>query len=140
MVSSPPLCLVSVPRVHALPGTNHVIISDDASLDQARQHAYVDTIVDATVTHHLDRDDPIAIGMPAAQRPDEKLRHLPYCFVADTDSVEYIIDTGANRIIINNAKLFTSFRAIESSVKGIGGTAVKANGTGTMTEPSTMLL
>jgi hypothetical protein len=60
---------------------------------------------------------------------------LPYCFIADTDSVEYIIDTGANRIIINNRKLFVKSQTIASSVKGIGENAVKATAVGDIRVP-----
>jgi hypothetical protein len=129
---------MSAPRTYALPGsTNHVIISGESSLDQARQHTYVNTIVDAAVSNHPDADEIIATTVDGVTPPESNvgLQYLPYCFIADTDSVEYIIDTGANRIIINNRKLFVKSRTIASSVKGIGGNAVKATAVGDIHVP-----
>jgi hypothetical protein len=126
---------MSAPCVHTLPGTNHALVSGDTSLDQARQHSFVNNIVDETVSNLSDPDDLIACPTTAALRSGKSLRRLPYCFVADTDSVKYVIDTGANCIIIQNKKIFSSFRLVESSVKGVGGNAVKAHGVGTVRIP-----
>ena len=49
------------------------------------------------------------------------LRQHPYCFIVDTDSVPYIIDTGANRIIVNDAKLLKQLNPTSDKIKGIGG-------------------
>jgi hypothetical protein len=79
-------------------------------------------------------DEPIALdGITSA--PDAKLKNLPYCFIADTDSVTYVLDTGANRLIINNAKLFAKFAASNGRVKGIGGDPVQILGTGSVRIP-----
>ena len=50
----------------------------------------------------------------------------------DTDSIPYLIDTGANRIIVNDLKLLTNFKAVRGGVKGVGGTAVSIYGIGAL--------
>jgi hypothetical protein len=76
--------------------------------------------------------DPTALDATAENPPDAKLRCLPYCFVADTDSIPFVLDTGANRMIINNVKLFKHFKSRKGNVKGIGGAPVKLFGGGTV--------
>jgi hypothetical protein len=124
----------SVPRVYAIPGTNHALIPGGSSLDRHQQHNYVDTMVNSAVAANSDPDEPIALD-GIASAPDSKLKNLPYCFVADTDSVAYVLDTGANRLIINNAKLFAKFTASNGRVKGIGGDPVQILGTGSVRIP-----
>jgi hypothetical protein len=123
-----PLLLFSfayVPRIYAIPGTNHALVTGGSSLDRHQQHNYVDTMINAAVTANSDPDEPIALdGTTLAPEPNAKLKKLPYCFIADTDSVAYVLDTGANRLIINNAKIFEKFTASNGRVKGIGGDPV----------------
>ena len=49
------------------------------------------------------------------------LNYEPFCFVADSNSQLYFIDTAANKVIINNPKLLSSFIASAGGVKLIGG-------------------
>ena len=67
--------------------------------------------------------------------PDNELRSTPYLFVADTNSVPYLIDTADNRVIVNNIKLLYTFKAIHSGVKGVGGTSVSVHGIGSLSLP-----
>jgi hypothetical protein len=93
-------------------------------------------MVNAAVAANSDPDEPIALdGTSSAPEPDAKLKKLPYCFVANTDSVAYVLDTGANRLIINNAKLFAKFTARNGRVKGIGGDPLQILGTGSVRIP-----
>ena len=55
--------------------------------------------------------------------------------MADTNSVPYLIDTGANCVIINNIKLLSNFKAIRGCVKGVGGTFVYIHGIGSLSLP-----
>jgi hypothetical protein len=126
----------SVPRVYAIPGTNHAIVTASSSLDQHRQHNYVNTIINSVVAANSDPDEVTALsGTTTASQPDAKLKKLPYCFIADTDSVAYVLDTGANHLILNNAKLFIHFKASNGRVKGIGGDPVQILGTGSVRIP-----
>jgi hypothetical protein len=122
--------------VYAIPGTNHAIVTKESSLDRYQQHNYVNTMVNATVAANSDPDESIALGgTSSTSEPDAKLKKLPYCFIADTDSVTYVLDTGANRLILNNAKLFIQFKANNGRVKGIGGDPVQILGTGSVWIP-----
>jgi hypothetical protein len=123
----------SASLVDALPGTNHPIIPGEASLDLTRQRAYVNAAVNASVSTSSGPTDPTALDATAKNSPDAKLlRCLPYCFVADTNSIPFVLDTGANRVIINNVKLFKHFKSRKGNVKGIGGAPVKLFGGGTV--------
>jgi hypothetical protein len=103
---------MSAPCTYASPGTNQGIVLGESSLDQGRQHAYVNTIVNAAVLNHSDRDKATTVEGIKLSELNAGLQYLPYCFVADTDSVEHIINTGANRIIVNSWKLFVKSRTI----------------------------
>ena len=53
---------------------------------------------------------------------DEGINMQPYCFVADTNSMPFVIDdTGANRIIVTNIQLLKNFEPINGTVKGVDG-------------------
>jgi hypothetical protein len=124
---------------YLLPGTNHAVIIGDSSNDALRQYAYIQTAINDAAANHPVSPDPDATktsDLPTANAAEaDNLRQAPYCFVADTDSIPYVIDTGANRVIINNAKLFHEFRPTNGKVKGIGGTPVSLNGIGTVKLP-----
>jgi hypothetical protein len=61
---------ISAPRTYAIPGTNHVIASGESSLDQVRQHAYVNTIVDTAVSNSPNMDNIIAITVDGVTPPE----------------------------------------------------------------------
>ena len=46
----------------------------------------------------------------------------------DTDSTLFVIDTGANRVIVKDAKLLHNFQACSGGVKGVGGNPVSIPG------------
>ena len=120
-------------QVHALPNTNHALINEP-SKDVMRQRAYVNTIIrNVTQQHHCDNN--LAFGAQAHSNndnvnDDKQLRNTPHCFIADTDSQTYLLDTGANRFIVNNVKLLNEFNPVRASVKGINGTSVAIQGNG----------
>ena len=122
----------AVQETYALPGTNHALLSNQPSRDNSRQQAYVQTSIDnmTSATSNQAADRPT--GLPANTEIDANRRTTPYCFVADTDSIPYIVDSGANRVILNDAKLFKSFTAQRGAVKGVGGNPVSIIGTGTL--------
>ena len=132
----------ATPSVHAVPGTNHVLFKGHTSLDKTRQHKYVDTII-----NKLEKDNNIitksasntiseaaALPSPLSTRG---LQQEPYCFVVDTDSIPYIIDTGANRIIVNDARHLQDLVATSDKIKGIGGKCVRIAGVGKLSLPLT---
>ena len=51
-------------------------------------------------------------------------------FIADTDSTSYFLDSGFNRIIINDVSQFKFFHPFNGNVKVIGGSNFSIQGTG----------
>ena len=74
---------------------------------------------------------------PSSSAPTRSftLRQDAFCFVVDTDSVPFVLDTGANRIIVNDAKLLQNLQTSTAKVKGIEGKCVRIAGTGTISLP-----
>ena len=58
------------------------------------------------------------------------LESAPRKFVPDTDSISCVMDTGANRFIVNDRKLLRKFRKCAGTVKEIGGKPTSLMGTG----------
>jgi hypothetical protein len=115
---------------YALPGTNHAFLSGGGpSLDSHHQQSYLETALRNSMTTRLNTP---YFADTANALPDPGLSAEPYCFVADTDSFPFIIDTGANRFIINDKSLFTTFIPRTGLVKGIGGSPVPLSGDGTI--------
>lgn len=46
--------------------------------------------------------------------------NMPYCFIADSNSVPYCLDTRANWFIYNTKTAFTTFKMHSGGLKGIG--------------------
>jgi hypothetical protein len=115
--------------VYSLPGTQHALVPE-ASLNSLRQTALRQTVV-SNATFEADgiamSTDSVAANASASDLPQE-----PFCFIANTDSSQYLVDTGANRVILNDAKLFEKdFSPIQGDVKGVGGNPVPIKGHGT---------
>ena len=58
-----------------------------------------------------------------------------YCYIVDTDSIQYAIDTGDNFIIVNDAKLIIDLIPTTDKIKGIGSNCVRIVGTGKLRLP-----
>ena len=96
-----------------MPGCNHAICVGDSSNDQVRQLKYAETVIqhqyDQAIAHDPAPKDP---------SPDpSSIKTEPYCFVADTNSVQYIVDTGANRVIVNDINLLRNVRMMHGTIK-----------------------
>ena len=57
-------------------------------------------------------------------QPEPYLRREPFCFIANTNSTLFVIYTGPNRVIVEDAKLLHDFQACSDGVKGVGGNPV----------------
>ena len=127
--------LFAISRVdvaYSLPGTPHMLIPT-ASLDSTRQNQLRDTVIANTATTSPPQAFP---SVDAANSPiTDAIPTTPFCFVADTDSARFTLDTGANRIIVNDVKLLDDFQSVSGDVKGIGGTPVAIKGVGTCRIP-----
>ena len=110
------------PTSYAIEGTNYALVNDAPSLDATRQTAYLQTISSQLRSHPEPSSDFFPAGdFTSRPKLDPTLRCTPISFVADTDSDAYILDTGANRFIINDACLFLKLISTKSKVKGING-------------------
>ena len=117
-------------QAYALPGTNHAIINEP-SKDIAQQRAYIGTIIHNMTNQQSQANKRnIHVNNPDKDIDHKTLRNTPHCFVTDTDSHTYLVDSGANRFIVNDAKMLKQFTATRASVKGISGTSVAIQGTG----------
>jgi hypothetical protein len=98
------LALGALPGTYSLPGTNHAIVVGDSLGLPIRQHVYAETAIEQTVASQTDL---YALGTDiqgddGLQADDNRLQEISYCFIADTDSVRYVLDTGVNRVILND--------------------------------------
>ena len=109
-------------------GTNYAIINGDSSMDTSMQRHHANNLIkQLTPTNDL---LPVPNSSPAASLapPDAvnttgvpKLRQQHICFIANTDSVKYVIDLAANRIVLNDANLIKNLKITSATIKGIGG-------------------
>lgn len=131
------LSAATTPTVHSLPGGKYAFISGRTSLDKTRQEGYIRTVIQQAVDSVPSPNDTAPHAMPTdANVPlDDPIASRPFCFVADTDSFPFVLDSGANRFIVNDATLFRTFEKQNGHVKGIGGKTVPLIGTGTIRLP-----
>ena len=110
--------------VYSLPGTNHALIQLESSNGSFRQCKYVDTVFINTpdsisaldnITNPFTADDAY---------PDTNLCCTPFSFIADTNSNSYVLDTGANNIILNYSRQFKFFHHCNGNVKGFVGSNI----------------
>ena len=118
-------CALNFSTVYALPGHTHALVPE-SSLDASRQLSLA-RIVTAAPSRHIDETThPPNPPVP----PQPPLLSVPHCCLLDTDSFPAVLDTGANRFIVNDAKLLRNFRPANGGVKGVGGTSVPLHGIG----------
>ena len=84
----------------------------------------------SSVVRNLMRGSETGTCLNLDAEPDEQLSTMPYCFIADTDSITVALDTGANHIIVNEKCLLTNFRVSKERVKGLQGKPITAGGQG----------
>ena len=115
----PFLFLLSAPTTtYAMPGTNHALIYGESN-DTHRQTQLINTAINNAVAplcaSTAENNDSLTLSVK-----DEKHSYAhgaqPVIFIADTDSVSFAVDSGANRIILNDAKLFDHFVASSGRV------------------------
>jgi len=60
------------------------------------------------------------------------LKRAPEVFHVDTDSVEFIVDTGMNGFIVNDRRLLEGYAPIAGKVKGVNGKGTDFTGIGNL--------
>jgi hypothetical protein len=123
---------------YALPGTSYALLPGETpSLDTSRQDQYIHNVVETTIAPFRSSNSS-TFALPALDppSPDASLATQPYCFIADTDSFPFILDSGANRFIANDPTLFSTLvKKSGAGVKGIGGQPIPLSGIGTIRLP-----
>jgi hypothetical protein len=119
--------------VYAIPGTSHALISEP-SLDASRQDSLRETVIHNTVSQS---DEELLHTAPdsGSLSPPSSLPANPHCFVVDTDSHMFLVDSGANAVIVNDVTLLTNFHSSTGGVKGIGGLTIALKGSGRCAVP-----
>ena len=109
---------------YSIPGTNHAMIIGEGSNDASRQRNLIETVISQTVNDSAvvqQAEDEIDLAM---------IKKNPSVFVADTDSVRFVVDTGTNRMIVNDIKLLTKYIPGQGKIKGINGNPTISQGGG----------
>ena len=137
---------------------NHVLIQE-ASLNLSRKRNIVQTVIENTVRPHpstpslpVENGSPTnfcsreekwnsalgnsatgnsAIGNFVTRNTATDILQTLHSLIADTDSIEICLDTGANRGIVNDKNLLTKFINTNDKFKGIGENPTTVVGTGT---------
>ena len=145
----PLLLFQRVPTIHAIPGTSYAVIDGEQSLDNTTQLRLANNIVHQLAPPNAPMSPDSTPSPPSYTPPyafvtsnddlnitgPPPLRQEPICFVADTDSVEYVVDLAANRIVLNDSSLMTDLKITSATIKGIGGKGVPISGIGKFALP-----
>ena len=137
--------LIMTLTVHTIPGTSkHLIMTGKTSNDVHRQICYANNIIVRTIDECNEQNAQEPVDAPKNGKNDiflttsdckvdeiESLLNTLHCFVVDTDSTLFCIDLGANRVILKDIELFSSFTNHAGSVKGIGRMSVTTTISGT---------
>ena len=117
--------------LYSLPVHNHSLIQGEYSNESFRQGKYVKTAI-CNTTDIVSVIGNISNTFTADNAyPYENLRRTTFSFLFDTDSTSYVLDTGANRIILNDLRQFKVSHPCNVNVKIIGGSNVSIRGTST---------
>ena len=115
-------------RYYSLPGMQFAM--DMRPDSNAVASPFAQERLQSSVVCNLTRGSKARTRLNLDADPDEQLSTMPYCFIADTDSITVALDTGANRIIVNEKYLLTNFRVSKERVKGLQGKPITAGGQG----------
>ena len=77
----------------------------------------------------------IKVSNSIHESPSSILRQEPICFIDNTGSITYTIDTAANRIVVTEVGILTNLKISKSKIKGMGGKGIKIAGTGKLVLP-----
>ena len=115
-------------RYYSLPGTHFAIDTrPEANVVASRtaQSKYTTSVIKS-----LSKGGEEGASLNEEPKSTGKLESMPFCFIADTDSITVALDTGANRVIVNEKRLLTNFRLSREKVKGLQGKPIISGGQG----------
>ena len=109
------------------------LIPSNISLSPAT--AFVCNIVRTITRRPTSTPDVESFSCFSSDVPGFDLRKAPLSFVSDTDSNSFVVDSGANCVILNDKSLFTTYKDMNLGVKGLHGKPVSAIGVGSVSFP-----
>mmetsp|Transcript_41992 Transcript_41992/g.101184 ORF Transcript_41992/g.101184 Transcript_41992/m.101184 type:complete len:1373 (+) Transcript_41992:2978-7096(+) len=112
-----------------MPGTSHALVPG-TSLDKFRQEQLIRTSIENITRANTSRGTTIPDDPKSCQSPPSDLRNEPYCFVVDTDAKSWLVDSGANRIIVTDPKMLNAYQLATGAIKGIHGEPARIVGKG----------
>ena len=112
--------------VVSLPGTKYALIQESL-LDTFRKRSLQRTVISQTTSPFNVDLNSIALNADDVQ-PEPSLCQEPFYFIYDTNSTSFVINTGANRVIVKDIKLLHNFQACSGGVKEVGGNSVSILG------------
>ena len=110
----------------SLPGTNYALIQESL-LDTFRKRSLQRTVISQTTSPFNVDLNSIALNADDVQ-PEPSLCQETFYFIYDTNSTSFVINTGANRVIVKDIKLLHNFQACSGGVKEVGGNPVSILG------------
>ena len=106
----------------AIPSTGYALIREKSN-DNARQNRMIQNVI-----NQIESSNPVAAPADASTGQDcdkpskvyhKHLKDWPKVFIADTDSDEFIIDTGNNGFIVKDPSMLTNYVPSRGAVKGM---------------------
>ena len=134
------LALSRTETAYAIPSTGYGLVNE-RSLDNARQIRNVQNVVNQLTSAPSDSVHTSAPSgahsLHLAHGPNSSNLHAfpgiktqPEVFIADTDSAEFLLDTGTNGFIVNDSALLQDFSPERGHVKGVNGSPTSFAGAG----------
>ena len=117
--------------VHAIPGSNRNLFNEKSLNAYQQQWCIANTLHHTILSVNAIQG---ALLNPVIES-DDKINSEHFCFLADNDSMSFIIDMGANCIIVNDVHLLNEFMSCEGSMKSIRGMPTTIKGIGRLTLP-----
>ena len=113
-----------------IPGSNYVLIQGANHVSEQSQTDLIQNVftnTEASSSNH-DASSPINTFPSTSNQasPSSDLRNHPITFIADADSLDFGLDTGVDRFIVNDLRLLTNISLVKHSLKRIGGNKVSA--------------
>ena len=122
--------------VYTILGTNHVLsYSSSFELESQHQHnqKVITNVAAGSIKNAIQTD--LAQSKSTTSLPLNCIPQHPYCFIANTDSRSFFVDSATNWFIVNDTGMVYNLKIHEGKIKGIGGNWTRTKGFGTMSLP-----
>ena len=111
---------------YSLPGSDYRLVTG-SSQNITQQNHHVQNITSQSSGYQSVAKP--SVSLHSGTRDLElRISHEPFSYIVDTDSHQFVIDSGSNRIIVNNASLLNNLHVTADQINGIGGSPVQVTG------------